>query len=399
MKIAILAPEFIPTWGGVGIYTVELARALSKIKSVEIHIITPKRGENYNKSEILKQFNNQIFIHNVSTANDTFFYNFKFQLSLLKEFPRLHEKYQFDLIHATNLVHMPDILLKLFNKIKIPMVCTIHATIKSQVTGTLNSNKKFLNMAPSEKMSLLLYPIISLLEKIYINKTDNFITVSNKYSLIFTRKFNKNVIAVPNGINLEIFNYDKIKNPYKNFPMLKNKKKIVLFTGRLIASKGIKLILRLIKDIDAHFVIAGSGDQKILLKQIKEHNIPKSKFTFLGYVPNSKLPSLYKLSTIFILPSFTENFPISLLEANAMKCPCISTKVGAVDEIIENNRNGFLIEPGDYDSLKEKTHLLLNNKKLRKKFAKNGHNKVIKNFTSKQMAKKTYKIYKELIEK
>jgi glycosyltransferase involved in cell wall biosynthesis len=76
MRIAILAPEFIPTWGGVGIYTVELVKGLSSYKDLEIHVITPKRGEKYSTKDVLKQLGNpkNVFIHNVSTAKDTFVY-------------------------------------------------------------------------------------------------------------------------------------------------------------------------------------------------------------------------------------------------------------------------------------------------------------------------------------
>jgi len=52
MKVAILAPEFIPTWGGVGIYTVELVRELAKYPDLEIHVITPRRGEGYDPRDI-----------------------------------------------------------------------------------------------------------------------------------------------------------------------------------------------------------------------------------------------------------------------------------------------------------------------------------------------------------
>ncbi|MFH1072563.1 MAG: hypothetical protein V1743_04000 [Nanoarchaeota archaeon] len=52
MKLAILAPEFVPTWGGVGIYTVELVRELAKFPELEIHVITPRRGEGYDPRDI-----------------------------------------------------------------------------------------------------------------------------------------------------------------------------------------------------------------------------------------------------------------------------------------------------------------------------------------------------------
>ena len=55
MRVGILAPEFIPAWGGVGIYTVELVRELSKYQDLEIHVITPKRMP---KSVLKRYFKN-----------------------------------------------------------------------------------------------------------------------------------------------------------------------------------------------------------------------------------------------------------------------------------------------------------------------------------------------------
>ncbi|MFH1072171.1 MAG: hypothetical protein V1743_01960 [Nanoarchaeota archaeon] len=55
MRVAILAPEFIPTWGGVGIYTVELVRELARYSDLEIHVITPRLGEGYDPKTVLGQ--------------------------------------------------------------------------------------------------------------------------------------------------------------------------------------------------------------------------------------------------------------------------------------------------------------------------------------------------------
>jgi glycosyltransferase involved in cell wall biosynthesis len=83
MKVAILAPEFIPTWGGVGIYTVELVKELASYKDMDVHVITPCRND-VGEKEVLKELGKpkNVHIHQISTANDTFFYNFKFQVAL-----------------------------------------------------------------------------------------------------------------------------------------------------------------------------------------------------------------------------------------------------------------------------------------------------------------------------
>jgi len=391
MKIAILAPEFIPTWGGVGIYTVSLVKALSTYSNLDIHVITPKRGKDYNANTIEKTFQKRITIHNLSVANDTFIYNFKFQLALLRHFKELDDLYHFDIIHSMNLVHMPDILLKLFQNKKV--LVTAHTSIQGQVGGFLKSNKNFFKMAPSEKGSILTYPIIALLQKIYLKKTIHMITVSNKFVTTFRNMgFTGRLVAIHNGIDETLFNKNVLPHSIGKKKGIK-----ILFAGRLITQKGIGVFVKalsLLKNENIHFVVAGLGGVKQFKQLLKDYNIPSHKISFLGFIPNHELPSVYRACDIFVLPSYYENFPISLLEAMSCGCCCISTDVGAVDEIIENGINGFLLQPGDATLLSKKIKILALNKTLRKKMALQGYQKVHEHFTIQHMAAKTYKEYK-----
>ena len=396
IKLCFLAPEFLPPWGGVGISSVNLIKGLSKIKDIEIHVLTPERGRNYNKQKILNYFDNKIYLHNISKANDTFFYNFTFQNAVLKNFDKLNKKYNFDLIHSANLVHMPDIWLK-FKKIKVPSIVTVHTTIGGQVQGFLKSNKNFFKMALSEKMSILAYSYIKTLEWFYLKKTSNVLTLSNKFAEDLMKKGFKGKIEVtPNVVDLKEFDYDKIKFNQK-LKRFKGKKKIILYAGRIITQKGIELFVKLMKDVDACFVIAGSGNPKIFFDLIKKYKIPKQKFMFLGFVEHEDLPSIYKASDIFVLPSYYENFSISLLEAMAMKNACIASNAGATEEIIDNGKNGFVFEIGDYNTMKDHVNALINDKRLRKKIAEESRKKILRCFTIEKMANKTFKFYLEVL--
>ncbi len=401
MRVAFLAPEFLPAWGGVGIYSVNLVRELCKDNDIEIHVITPKRGHYYTKKRIEHLFHNRITVHQISSAKDTFFYNLKFQLALFNKFRSLNRKYCFDLVHSANLVHMPDIFLK-FRKMGIPCLVTAHTTIKGQVKGFLKGNKNFLKMAPSEKGSILAYPIISFFEKYYLRKTGNLITVSNKFAKQFILDGYKGRVDVThNGILLDMFDYKKVRTPSKEFQELRKiKSPIILFAGRIITQKGIEVFVRAMKELqdkDVHFAIAGRGDVEQLKRLLRKYRIRKNKYSLLGFVDNHKLPELYKLSSIFVLPSFYENFPISLLEAMAMKCCCISTDVGAVDEIIDNKKNGIIIKSGNSQQLVREISFLLENKQEMNRMAEDGCKKIRKNFTSAIMAEKTKRIYKRIL--
>lgn len=407
MRVCILAPEFLPPWGGVGIYTVGLVKELSKNSDYEVYVFTPKKGKNYKKEDVLEYFDHKIEIHNIGSSSDDFVYNLFFQYNIAKKIPEYNKKYKFDILHSANLVHMPDIFLK-FRKIDVPSIVTAHTTIKGQVSGFLKGNKNFFRMAHSEKWSILTYPLINILENYYLKKTKYMITVSKKFVDIFKRGYHYKGIIKPihNGVDIDYFDYSKIteEDSYDVLPELEGiKDPMVLFAGRLITQKGIEIFVRSMKSIlsktkKVHFVIAGRGDEKQLFDLLKRYDIPTKNITFLGFVDNRKLPWLYRLTNIFVLPSFYENFPIGLLEAMAMKNTCIASNVGAVDEIIDDGINGFLIEAGDYEKLTKYIFYLLENEDIRENLAENGFNKVRNNFTSVRMVEETKKFYEMILE-
>ena len=390
MRLCYLAPEFLPTWGGVGIYSVNLIKQLSKRKDVEIHVITPERGKDYNKQKVLDYFNNKIQIHNISKASDTFFYNFYFQNAVAKNFGKLNQKYKFDLIHSANLVHMPDIWLK-FRKLSIPSLVTVHTTIDSQskVAGGYKLKTRIGEKAPVEFLSNLTYPYIKSLQNKYIKETNNFIAVSKWITSFLPSQ--KNIQVINNGIDTKVFTPKKHKN---EVPM-------VLFSGRLLAMKGVDGLIEAIKIVlqnhKAKFIFAGTGNIEKYERKLNLERISKDNYEFLGYVPYEKINQLYAKSDIFVLPSYSESFPLTLLEAMSCECAIIASNVGGIPEIIENNKNGLLFNIGDYTELADKINFLIENEGKRRLMALNARKKVLKNFTSEKMANKAYRFYRRIL--
>lgn len=407
MKLAFLAPEFYNSWGGVGIYSLELIKNLSRLNNVEIHVITPNINHKKKINNIRSMFNCNVNIHAISNANDTFIYNLKFQAAIFKHFNKLNEKFKFDILHSANLVNMPDIFLK-FEGIQIPNLVTVHTTIKGQVKGFLKGNINPFKMAASEKLSLIAYPYISLLENYYLKKTSNAITVSNKFKKLLKDEYNfqGKITTIHNSIDASHYNFNNIteEDCFRKFPFLKSiNKPIILYVGRLITQKGIEVFIKSIKYLqnrgyDFNYIIAGRGSTNLLYNDLSKYKIDKSKVKYVGYVDNSNLVYLYKMADVFALPSYYENLPISLLEAMSMKTCCISTNVGAVDEIIDNNKNGIIINSGDSKALAENIIFLTENPKIATNMAKNAREKVLKNFRSDIMAKKTLEVYKQTID-
>jgi len=404
MIIAYLAPEFYPPWGGVGVYSINLIKELSKQNDLEIHVFTPKKGNDYDKKKVVEYFDNNIHLHNISFAGagDNFTYNLFFQLAVLKKLPAYNRKFKYDLIHSANIVHMPDIFLKFKDNLGISSLATAHTTIKGQVSGFLKGNKNFFKMAPSERWSILAFPYISVLERQYLKKTSHLITVSKKFAGVLKDDYGfKGIVeSIHNGIDISCFDYDRIDDPYEKFPGLEGKPPIVLYAGRLITQKGLEVFVKAISelgDIDAHFVFAGKGSRTGLFELFKKYGISKERHTFLGFIQNKDLPWLYKTSSIYVLPSYYENLPIGLLEAMSMKNACIATDVGAVDEIIEDEKDGYIINQGDSDALVRRIRFLIENDDVRKNLGIKAHKKVYEKFTSNVMANKTREFYEKVL--
>jgi glycosyltransferase involved in cell wall biosynthesis len=401
VRLAFLTPELLPQIGGMGIYAINLIKELCKRQDMDIHVFTPSRGKDYQPEKVLAYFGHRIKLHNISKARDDFVYNFAFQYKVFRELPRYHSLYNYDLIHIANLVNMPDIFLK-FKPLDIPVVTTVHSTIKGQVRGFLDANRNFLSLAASERWSLALYPYISLMEKIYLRQTRYLITVSfNLADLLRTQYHYQGMIQpILNGVDLELFNHEKVDDPYDRFPQLKGRGPIVLYVGRLVARKGLNLFVEAItklRDTSAHFVFVGNGSEELLFQLLRQYNIPEEKYTYLGFIPNHDLPALYKLSSIFVLPSYYENIPFVLLEAMAMKLPCIASNVGGVPEIINHGDNGLLFEAGDIHSLITRIRFLLGNEEQRSRIAENGFRRVNVDFPSVIMAEKHLLLYQNVL--
>jgi len=106
----------------------------------------------------------------------------------------------------------------------------------------------------------------------------------------------------------------------------------------------------------------------------------ESKVIFLGYKKFEDYIKILKISDIFINPSYTEGLPTTVAEAALCRNAIIATNVGGTPEIITNNQSGYLINPKDITTLKNKLEMLINNDSLRKELGNSAYNEVLNKF-------------------
>ncbi len=152
---------------------------------------------------------------------------------------------------------------------------------------------------------------------------------------------------------------------------------VVLTIGYVGWRKGSFVILNAVpqatsQDNSVRFVLVGSeefpGEMVQLVEQMNENNLVPW-VTFTGEVERNKTAIFYSIADVYLLPSFIEGMPISIIEALRSGLPVISTRIGGIPDMIENGVSGFLINPGISNEIAEAVLLLRRDPELRKRLA------------------------------
>lgn len=184
----------------------------------------------------------------------------------------------------------------------------------------------------------------------------------------------------------------------------KNESIRILFVGWLEEYKGVFELLEASKELiddgyKFNIVFAGDGHAKNKAKMFIKNNNLLDYVELYGWADEQNLHELYSKNDIFILPSWSEGLPNSMIEAMSAGLSVIVSNVGVIPDFIENNKNGLIIEPKNKDSLKSAMTSLLNDKNLLKKIAINGHNFSKNKFSSEIGIKRLLFLMEEIINK
>jgi glycosyltransferase involved in cell wall biosynthesis len=137
---------------------------------------------------------------------------------------------------------------------------------------------------------------------------------------------------------------------------------VFLYAGKLDENKNVRMAAEVfseLKNIHAHFIIAGNGATE---QQLKDDFSSNEKIHFLPFQNQSKMPVLYGLSDVFLLPSLSETWGLSINEAMACgKAILASSACGAATDVVKDGQNGFVFLSNDKDDLELKMKLITEN--------------------------------------
>ena len=206
----------------------------------------------------------------------------------------------------------------------------------------------------------------------------------------------RRVRVIYNGVDRQAFtprNADLAEQQFPTLAALDCPK--VLFSSRLTAFKGVHLLMkaipRILSEVDAHFIFAGHGDK--LAASGYENNI-----TQLGHVAHHITPYLHASADMFILPSFYENFQLSILEAMATGRAAIASNIGGIPELITHGRDGWLVRSGSVDDIVSAITTLINDDALRKDLGRCARKTVEDRFDWKIVATEVLEYYASIFD-
>lgn len=231
-------------------------------------------------------------------------------------------------------------------------------------------------------------------QKKYIKKifsySDKVIALSNEWKMLLSNVCDTNKIEVVyNAVNLP----ERINKNYTN--------KSILFLGRLGKRKGVYDLLEVIPKLitkypDIKFYLGGDGEISKVEKICKQKNIEKH-VEILGWIGKNDKHKLLSDCSIYILPSYNEGMPMSILEAMSYANPVVSTYVGGIPEIITHNYNGLLFNAGDTEELFNCLDKILSNEEERNYMGDKALETIKDNFDMIKNIEKLIDIYNDTI--
>ncbi|MDU6659929.1 MAG: N-acetyl-alpha-D-glucosaminyl L-malate synthase BshA [Capnocytophaga sp.] len=346
MNIAIVC---YPTFGGSGVVATELGLALAR-KGHQVHFIT------YSYPVRLDFLEMNIHFHEVHVEEYPLFHYQPYELALSSKMAYVIKTYHIDILHVHYAIphayagYMAKQMLKR-EGIEVPMVTTLHGT-----DITLVGN----------------HPTYKEAVTFSINESDIVTSVSESLKQDTLRLFriDKDIKVIPNFTNIK---KSKETSPCKRTVMAKPEELIVTHISNFRKVKRIDDVVRIFYGIQqklpAKLIMVGDGPEREIADQLCKDLGIKSKVLFLGNT--SDIDRILCFTDLFLLPSASESFGLSALEAMAAGVPVVSSNTGGLPEVNEEGVSGYLCPIGDVKAMAEKAIYILEDKTRLAQFKQN----------------------------
>ena len=388
MKIVIATAVYYPMINGVAVFSHNLAVGLAE-RGNDVMVICPSQtGKNYTrvvdgvKTVYLKSVQAKVYpdqIHAVSPKKKFLgvewphlLYRHGFRVSVFpkREIKKALDGFQPYVVHVQVSDPIGLSVAAYDRRHDIPVVTTEH-------------NQPEVITEPLHVPRLVKKPIDAMLAAYFVNRQSksDFVTMPTEMAikdLIYSRGegFPVPVAAVSNGVDLTNFKPGEASREIYEKYNLPDNRPIVLYVGRVDPEKKVGLVIEAFKKVlsevsQAILVVVGDGVDKTRLNgKVKDMGLMNG-VRFLGRVMPPDLYELYKVGDVFVTASEIETQGIVLIEAAACGLPLIAVDKGAVSEVCQNDKNGYLCQPGNVAEISKAIVKILTDNKLRERFSEN----------------------------
>lgn len=375
MKIGLFTDGYLPQINGVATTVDEMKYSLKELNH-HVYIIAPK----YPK---FKDRDSKIF----RLKSFRLYKNPELRLSYMfpdKVFSKVL-KIDFDVIHGFSGGSVPSLGLALAKLKKKPYVFTYNTRLNQYTHYVLGG--KLIRPKAVEKIV-----------ELYCNVCDVVIAPAEyvKDELI---KFGvkKPIVVIPNGVDTDKFKPGK-SNYLRKKLGLKKSDKIVLCVSRLAKEKSLDFLIKAFKNLNSknsYLVIVGDGPERKNLENLISKLELKDRVLLIGFVDHNKLSKIYTSADIFAFASVTETQGMIVPEAMASGLPVVAIERTVFSEIIENGKDGLLVEKR-MDEFVKALRKLLKDEEYRKTIGINARKKAEKHSLA-ESAKKFENLYRSLL--
>ena len=356
-RALVLSWEYPPLIeGGLARHVRKLAENLAQ-QEVEVHVLTRALEESPEEEEV-----EGVVVHRVREPKrprelgEFVTWVEHMNADMLAAGVELGDQYDFDVVHGHDwLVAVAgDHLAKRF---RCPFAVTIHATEYGRHQGWVDRHPQ---------------SHIHGVERWMANRAERVITcsaymrehVADIYGLEEER-----ITVIPNVIDpAELVPVSDLAELRSHFAA--PGERLVLLVGRLVYEKGFQLALEALPELiervgNVRFIVAGSGTHEHELREQARELGLDSHGTFLGWIGDDVLHSLYRIADLTVVPSIYEPFGLVALEAMASGCPCLVADTGGLREVVPNENVGLRFRSRDASSLGAMAQRVLTDSQLR----------------------------------
>jgi glycogen(starch) synthase len=389
-RVLILSWEYPPLIeGGLARHVRKLSEALVD-RDAEVHVLT-RGGEESPQEDVIAG----VHVHRVmeptrpAELNEFVAWVERMNSDMLAAGVELGDRYDFDLVHGHDWL-VANACDHLARRFRCPLVTTIHATEHGRHQGWVDKHPQ---------------SYIHGVERWITNRSERVIACSTFMREQIADVFGVpegSIEVIPNGIDpedLQPHDDEQLRGLRAEFA--DPDESLVLLVGRLVYEKGFQVALEALPAIierlpNTRFVVAGSGTHEQELRRQAEQLGLMEHGTFVGWIGDDVLHSLYRIADVCVVPSIYEPFGLVALEAMASSCPCIVADTGGLREVVPHDEVGLRFRARDPQSLAEMTLRVLDDAKLCRRLTAEAFEHLSR-FDWGDVAERTAGIYSELV--